>query len=84
MRDDFLTSTGVVFREHQVRKIMREQVDLRYQKIVRVAPQANSKRCLIQRQQCVVKFLNLFQTKRRVISLDESWLDSVRYQRRCW
>ena len=29
-------------------------------------------------------FLELFKTKRRFINIDESWLDSVRYQRRCW
>ena len=63
---------------------MREQLDLRFRKIVRLAPNANSEVNLIQRQQCALEFLKLFQTKRRFINIDESWLDSVRYQRRSW
>ena len=50
---------------------MRDQLGLRYRKIVRLAPQANSRRCLIQRQQCALKFLELCQTKTRWLALDE-------------
>ena len=64
--------------------VMRNQVGLRYRKIIRLAPQTNSPRCLILRQQSALVFLKLFQSKRRLINIDESWLDAVRYQRRCW
>ena len=50
---------------------MRDLVDLRYRKIVRIAPQTNSHRCLIQRQQCALVFLELFKSKRRIINIDE-------------
>ena len=84
MRDDYEAATEEKLKEHQVRQVMREEVGLRYRRIVRLAPQANSRRCLIQRQQCALTFLQLCRSKRRWIALDESWLDSVRYQRRCW
>ena len=50
---------------------MREQAGLRYWKIVRLAPQANSRRCLISRQRCAMVFLELFSQKRRLINIDE-------------
>ena len=63
---------------------MKTQAGLSYKKIVRLAPKANSIENLISRQQCALLFLKLFKSKRRLINIDETWLDSVRYQRRCW
>ena len=83
-RDDFEAATTISLKAHQVQRIMKEQLDLSYKLIVRLAPQTNSLANRIQRQQCALLFLQLFKTKRRLINIDESWLDSVRYQRRCW
>ena len=69
--EDYESASGISLKQHQVRKVMREQVGLRYRRIVRLAPQANSDRCLIQRQQCALVFQELFQTKRRIINIDE-------------
>ena len=69
--EDYETASGISLKQHQVRKVMREQVGLRYRRIVRLAPQANSDRCRIQRQQCGLVFLELLQTKRRIINIDE-------------
>ena len=41
MRDDFEAGTGASLKAHQVREVMREELDLRYRKIVRLAPHAN-------------------------------------------
>lgn len=57
MRDDFEAATGTSLKAHRVREVMRDELDLRYQKIVRLAPQANSDRCRIQRQQAALVFL---------------------------
>ena len=84
MRDAFEDAAGISMKQHQVLRVMKEQLDLSYKKIVRLASKANSVRCLIQRQQCAVEFLKLAKSKRRLINIDESWLDAVRYQRRCW
>ena len=50
---------------------MREQVDLGYRKIVRLAPHTNSKRCLISWQRCMMVFLKLLAPKPRFINIDE-------------
>ena len=50
MRDDFVKTTGITMKEHHVRNVMRDQLDLRYRKIGRLAPKANSIANLIQRQ----------------------------------
>ena len=63
---------------------MKELLDLRYKKIVPVPVHANSDRCLVQRQQCALKFLELVQTKKRIINIDETWVDSGDFRRRCW
>lgn len=39
---DFEAATGSLLQEHRVRHVMHEQLELRYRKIVRLAPQANS------------------------------------------
>ena len=63
---------------------MRDLVNLRYNKIVKIPVHGNSERCLVQRQQCALVFLKLVQTKRRIINIDESWVNSADYRRRSW
>ena len=63
---------------------MRDLVNLRYNKIVKIPVHGNSERCLVQRQQCALVFLKLVQTKRRIINIDESWVGSADYRRRSW
>ena len=84
IRDDFEAATTISLKERQVHQVMKEQLDLSYKRIVRLAPQANSVAKLIQRQQCAIVFLKLYKSKRRFVNIDESWLDSVRYHRRSW
>ena len=84
VRDDYEAATMIEYKEHQVRKVMKEQLGLSYKSIVRLAPKTNSIENLICRQQSALVFLKLYKTKRRFIDIDETWLDSVRYQRRCW
>ena len=46
--------------------------------------QANSERCLVQRQQYALKILPLLESGRRVINVDESWLNQTRFVRKLW
>ena len=80
----FEESSGIKVKLHRVRQVMRDLLNLRYNKIVKLPVQGNSERCLVQRQQCALEFLELIQTKRRIINIDESWVDSGDYRRRCW
>ena len=56
----------------------------RYTKIVQIPIHGNSERCLVQRQQCAMKVLENLKKKTRFIGIDETWLDSCDYRRRCW
>ena len=55
-----------------------------YRKVVKLPINANSDRCLIQRMQCGMKFLALAKKVKRIISLDESFLNKTDHRRRKW
>ena len=55
-----------------------------YRKVVKLPIHANSERCLVQRMHCAMKFLELTPKTRRIISLDESWINLTDYRRRKW
>jgi hypothetical protein len=57
---------------------------MRYSKIINVAVHANSDRCRIQRQQCAIELLKAFKNNKRIIQIDETWVDSCDYRRRSW
>ena len=63
---------------------MRDGLDMSYRKVVKIPINANSDRCLIQRMQCGMKFLALTKSTRRIISMDESWLNMTDHRRRKW
>ena len=55
-----------------------------YRQARSVPIQANSERCLVLRQQYALKMLPLLESGRRIINLDESWLNQTRFIRRIW
>ena len=63
---------------------MREDLNMRYLKIIRTAPHANSDKSLVLRQQSALKLLKLMNTKSRLINIDESWLGESDFRRRKW
>ena len=67
-----------------VRKTMRKELRMGYRRAATVPVQANSERCLVLRQQYALRMIPLLESGRRVINVDESWLNSTRFQRRLW
>ena len=54
-------------------------------KVARALPiQTNSERCLVLRQQYALKILPLLEEGRRLINIDESWLNQTRFVRKMW
>ena len=76
--------TGIKVKVWKVIKVMKDLLNLRYNKIVKLPFHGNSERCMVQRQQCALRFLKLVKTKRRFINIDESWVGSADYRRRSW
>ena len=46
--------------------------------------QGNSERCLVLRQQYALRLLPLLASKKRIINVDESWINQTRFLRRIW
>ena len=57
---------------------------MRYSKIIRQSPLANSERNLVLRQQSALKLLKLVNSKSRLINIDETWLGESDYRRMKW
>ena len=77
--------------DNLVREVMRKDMRLGYRQAKTVPIQSNSERCLVLRQQYALRMLPLLesgcfskQPARRIINVDESWLNGTRFLRRLW
>ena len=68
----------------QVRMVLRKDLHMGYRMVKTVTVQANSERCLVLRQQYALRMLPLLESGRRIINIDESWLNQTRFIRRLW
>ena len=57
-----------------------------YRQAATIPVQSNSERCLVLRQQYALRMLPLLEKSkgRRIINVDESWLNQTRFVRRIW
>ena len=67
-----------------VRDVMKKDLGMGYRRARTVTIQANSERCLVLRQQFALRFLPLMESGRRIINVDESWLNQTRFNRKLW
>ena len=63
---------------------MRCQLGLRFKKIKQLAPQMNRLKNVLCRQQYATHMLNILASGKRVINIDESWLNSMAFKRHSW
>ena len=68
----------------QVRTIMKDDMGLGYRIARKVPVQSNSTRCLVMRQQYAMKMLELLQEGKRVLNIDQSWLNETNFTRQIW
>ena len=66
---------------HQVRTIMKDDLGLGYRISSKVPVQGNSERCLVLRQQYAMHMLPLLRDGKRIINIDESWLNESNFTR---
>ena len=76
--------TDQEYKEHQVRKIMRHDLGMRYKKISHVALHTNSPKNLILRQRYAIELVALLNNGKRIINIDESWIGQSDFRRRKW
>ena len=67
-----------------VRETMKEELDLSYRPLKRIAFQANSARCLILRKLYAETMIALLFKGKRIINVDETWVNLKNYRRRRW
>jgi len=68
----------------KIRLALRKDCQLGFVRAKKVQPRANSDRCLVQRQQYAIEMLKLLDQGKRVINLDETWLNETSFTRRTW
>ena len=67
-----------------VRTVLRKDLGMGYRMAKKVPIQCNLERTLVLRQQYSIKMLPMLEHRKRVINVDESWLNQTRFLRRTW
>ena len=67
-----------------IRSVLRKQLGLGYRMAQRVPIHANTERCLVLRQQYALAMLPLLRSGRRIINVDETWLNESNFTRKVW
>ena len=67
-----------------VRQVFRKELKMGYRLAKTVPVQSNLERALVLRQQYSMRILPLLEAGKRIINVDESWLNQTRFLRRTW
>ena len=70
--------------EKLVRHVLKKELRLSFLKTKKLHPLANSVKVLVQRQQYALTLLRLLEEGKRVINIDETWLNETSFVRRVW
>lgn len=68
----------------QVRKVLRENLNMRYRVIKKVEYRGNSERCLVTRMLYAKQMLELLGEGKRIVNIDESWLPGLDFRSKKW
>ena len=74
----------VEFSLKSVSEVLKKEMGLRFRKTKKVVSQINSERCLILRQQYALSMLSLLKQDKRIINVDETWLNESSFLRKTW
>jgi hypothetical protein len=67
--------TNLELDERMTRQVMKKDLHMGYRKAKLVPITCNDERALVLRQQYALRMLALLQSGRRIINIDESWLN---------
>ena len=68
----------------ETRKVLRDNLNMRYRVLKKVEYQGNSERCLVSRMLYAKKMLALLSEGKRIINIDESWLPCLDFRGKKW
>ena len=63
---------------------MREELKMRYRKVIPVSIHGNSQKNLVLRQQFAMKMIQLLISGKTLLNVDETWLGMTDFRRRKW
>ena len=63
---------------------MKEDCHLSFLKVKKLNPQANADSNLVLRFQYALKLIELLEKKKRIINIDETWINETSHIRRAW
>jgi hypothetical protein len=64
--------------------VFRKRLGLKFKKIKKIPFRGNSEKNLVLRQQFAMKMLELLESGKRVLNIDESWMTSTNFKRSKW
>ena len=67
-----------------VRKVFRKELGLKYKKVKKISYAGNSEKSLVLRQQFAIRMFALLRSGKRILNIDETWLNETSFQRRKW
>ncbi len=80
----FQEETGEPIELWFLSRVLKRVLGMKYCKPQKVAHQANSVRCLVQRQLYAKKVLSLMEGGSRLFGIDESWINELSGNQRSW
>ncbi len=75
---------GLEVKVRQVKAVLKGELGLGYRMAKKVPVQSNTERCLVLRQQYALKMLPLLIEGKRILNVDESWLNESSFTRKMW
>ena len=75
VRDKVKQVTNIEVSSQLVREVMKREMKLSYVQAKKLNPSANSVMSLVLRQQYALKMMELLEQGKRVINIDETWLN---------
>jgi hypothetical protein len=75
---------GLEATVQEIRTVMREDLGMKYRKVVPTSIHGNSVKNLVLRQQFAINLTRLLQDGKVILNMDESWLGMSDFRRRKW
>ena len=76
--------TGLTVSTSKILHVLKRQLQLSYRKVKRVPFQGNSERNKVLRFLYARRMLEIYQSGKRIINVDESWIPSADFRHRRW
>ena len=75
---------GLKFNLPLIRNILKTEINYSYRKAKKVEPRTNTENSLVHRQKYAKTMFRLLIKGKRIINVDESFIDQSNYTRRSW